>query len=1548
MPSQTVILNAAGLITSPNELSREDGALIEASNVLIRRDGIIEQRRGYNLYGSELPEVNARVKQLTTYRNRILRHYSNKLAFDSNAQGAFLDFASSVFETEAGLRIKFVESNGNLYFTTSDGIKKISARDPNDFTTDAGFVTSAGAVKAVDIDGEIIYTPGSQSAFLPQDGAVAYRVVWAYKDLNNNLILGSPSQRAVVGNPMIQLLIRDYMRLLDVLDNLENTPLTSARINDKNYVETLGLTLNASPSDLRTNLLALTTKLDNDIFLADQGAVTPLQISSATVSSGVCTVTFSSGDPSQYLSPGSNIMLSGFAPASGTLNEQQVVTTVSATELTFNTVAGNGAVTLTSAEIHYYEFRNLQEPSVPSLPATNDELVEMQDYISDILLVMSLTPDTIISATDKTVTDQLDVTTTSTVELRITIPDGINSNYFFQVYRSPVAQATGANSFEDVIPSDELQQVYEAFPTTEELEAGEITIEDVTPDAFRGANLYTNASTGEGILQANEPPPFAKDINRYRNSVFYANTRTNHSMSLNLLGVQQMIEDYDLGEIPKITISNGDTTNTYSFITGQQEITEIETVADVADSLNSTYFLIDSVENQFYVYFETTVAVDPAIPNRTGIKVNIATNDTADTVAQRLRDKLSTYLDDFIATVNTNTVEVICVEVGETPDAVDGNTGFTITNTQQGRGERVQPQITEIQAIQATDLTGVGPADYFTINTTLDRNRYYVWFNVGAATDPGISGRDGLEIILGGAETANQVAQLIADVLPSDQFETEVVGSLVTVINIQYGTTTDAAEFVVNAGFTITTTQDGALDVLLSPLASPARAVDATSRSFVRVINKNPGESVYGYYLSSAFDVPGKMLLQARSLQNQNPFYVLGNNENTGLSFNPDIGPEGFITSITASNPTVITTSIPHGMLTGDQVVMSATDSVPNADGLWTVTVLSSTTFSIDLQVDVAGTEGSFIRAINSLFSENEEKSNRIYFSKYQQPEAVPLVNYFDVGAQDKAILRIFPMRDSLFVFKEDGLYRISGETAPFQLELFDSSFITLAADSVNIANNVIYAWTTQGIQQLTEGGSGEPISRKIDNTILRLQSANFPNFKTATWGIGYESDNSYIVFTVQKMTDTVAQIGYRYSTLTDSWTTFNLSKTCGVVNPADDKMYLAASDVAYIEKEKKTFSRLDYSDREYSTVISGNALLNNTIILPSVTQFEVGDVVVQDQTITTFQFNTMLKKLDMDSGVADSDYYSTLGIRAGSNPRSALILFATKLDSDSGISYTQFLDNIEDKSGTITDISEDDNTIITSVGHGLLDGRIVIIDSSDSTPSINGTYAVTVIDADRFSIPVRVTVGGTAGNWQTVGSNFADMKVCYNFIMNTLNSDTGVAFNNYALINNNTIQEAIIDNINRITKTITLNLTLDYLVGDITIHKAIESSFTYSPNTMGDPINHKHIWEATLMFETRTLTRGTLSFKTDLLPEFKSVPFKLDGNGIFGHTENFGDGFFGGLSNSAPFRTYVPRQCQRCRFMIVRFVHKVAREDYRVNGTTLTGEIGLSSRAFR
>lgn len=1547
MASSTITIKASGLNTSPNQLDLPEGSLSEAKNVIIRRDGIIEQRRGFHVFGNQLPSNINRVKQLSVYRERLLRHYATTLQYDSTGNGLFVDYNGSVEETQAGLRIKFIESNGNLYFTTAQGIKKLSAKNSNQLSDIQP--TDAGAVKALDLEGFAIYDQYLQTGFLPQDSTVAYRLIWNKKDNNGNLISGSPSQRAVIYYPMTPTMIRDYVTILSTLDDLENTPLTTARINDKNYVSTLLLNSTASAGQLRTNLISLATKLDTDIFYADQVGTCPLTISTAVITSGICTITFSAGDPTQYFASGSRLFLTGFNPVTETLDGAQTVTTVTSTTLTFNTTA-TGVVTLTSPTIYSNTFRFITQPAVPNIPAQNDDLVAIQDYMDNIILALQeQLPTVIATGVDADSINALDITTSANVRLTFTIPEEVanDPSYFYQIYRSAITQAVGTAILDELSPNDELQLVYEDYPTNDQLLAGQITVDDITPEDFRGANLYTNASTGEGITQSNDQPPFAKDVNRYRNSVFYANTRTRQRLPISLLGVQKMIDDYDNGIIPKITITNGTTTNTYAFVVGTQEITDVTTVADVTDSLNGAYFFLNTPTMKYVPYLNTGTDLPPNIPGRTNVKVDIATDASAEDVAIALQDAISVLIDDFIVTRLVDVLTITNLKSGAVEDAEDVDTGFTIVTTQDGTGERIQPMITEFTTVAGNLYKTVGVADYVTINTAFNQNRYLPWFNTGTVTEPSVSGFLNIEIPVSGVETDDEMAEKIGQAIPSNAFEYELTGNVVRITNLQSGEADNATEVVADSGFLVETIQEGAIEVLLSPLISPARAVDETAKSLIRVINKNLGEIVYGYYLSGTLDIPGKMLFEGRNLQDQDPFYVLANNANTGSSFNPIISPETQITNISAGvSSTVITTEDPHGMVNGDEVIITSTNSQPIVDGLFTITYINATSFSIPKYVAIAGNEGAICSAINAVFSENEEKSNRVYYSKFQQPEAVPIVNYFDVGAQDKAILRIVPLRDSLFVFKEDGLYRISGESAPFQLELFDNSYILLAPDSVAVCNNVIFAWTTQGIQSLTEGGS-YVISRNIDNIILRTQSSNFVNFKTATWGVGYESDNSYTVFTVKNQNDVDATIAYRYSTLTQTWTTYDKTNSCGVINNSDDKLYLGCTDIAFIEQERKSFDRTDYADREIETIIGANTVLTKKIILPSVVGVKAGDSFVQDQTLTAYEFNNLLNKLDLDTGINDSDYYATLNVGKGVNLTNQLLLLAGKLDTDVGVSGTNFEIDIEEKSGAITAISANNPTVITSANHGLITGRVIRIVNTDSSPIILGEYPVIVLNANTFSIPVSIKIPGTTGEWETVGIDFDDLKVCYNSIITKLNTDIAVSFNNYRPNDNNTIQESIITAINTINRQVTLNLDLEYLVGAASIYKAIPTSFTYSPNTMGDPLMLKHLSEATMMFETRNLTSGVLSFATDLLPELIPVPFTMDGNGIFGH-QNFGSGFFGGLSNSAPFRTYIPRQCQRCRFVVMRFEHSTAREDYRVLGASLTGNIGQSTRAFR
>ena len=87
--AQKTINEALGLRSFKNELTLPDGALIDANNVVIDRDNVIEPRRGYSLYGS-FGTSDDRAKQLLQYKDTVLLHYDDKLLYD-NGSGTFTE-----------------------------------------------------------------------------------------------------------------------------------------------------------------------------------------------------------------------------------------------------------------------------------------------------------------------------------------------------------------------------------------------------------------------------------------------------------------------------------------------------------------------------------------------------------------------------------------------------------------------------------------------------------------------------------------------------------------------------------------------------------------------------------------------------------------------------------------------------------------------------------------------------------------------------------------------------------------------------------------------------------------------------------------------------------------------------------------------------------------------------------------------------------------------------------------------------------------------------------------------------------------------------------------------------------------------------------------------------------------------------------------------------------------------------------------------------------------------------------------------------------------
>jgi len=1279
---QKVTLPARGLYSFPNILGAvPEGALTTASNVVIDRDSIITSRRGFKVYGDTFGISSNRARQLLTYKDRVLRHFSTTLQVDSNGTGTFTDLQlesggdASVTEPSTGTRIKYIEANGNLYFTSTQGIRKISCLDETEIASK--YVTLAGGIKA--LDGIAILNP--TSGWFTQDSTVAYRILWGIKDENSNLIPGTPSERIVINNPLLTLLLNDYNRLVadlsivasvaafaitgdttngsPTVSNITTTDLSigmtvtgtgipaDTRISDIPTATTITLSKDATATNvgvsltfgqeladtdyaslqlasnstaaalyeaLKTLAYGSTNKLDTDL---NQQLV---QISSVTAVAGANFQATSSSDYFDIYSAQNETKYrvwfqsgTSVAPDAGTAvlvpiliaggdTNAQVATKISTalnntgdftTSVLANVVTVTNvdfglstsplsyvldsgftvAVTQTGIDPTFAEIE-LTPSTEPGSPATSAELTDIQTYFDNIVNALNVTEGISTYAKQSIGGAFSNSSQSATTNIIFTIPEAITENYFYQIYRTAIYQSTGASTLSDLVPDDELRLIFEGFPTAAELSAGSVNFYDNIPDSFRvgGANLYTNANSGEGIAQANEPPPLARDIAQFKFNTFFANTQTRYKVQVSLLTATDLAGR-------KLTISQGSTSNTYTF-----------------------------VENVY--------------------------------------------------------------------------------------------QVTTIDCIPGTDFTSSGTADYFDIYSGGDINHYRIWFNIGTATAPAAGSATLVECAIETTDTAIQVAAKLQQAISELQCLTASIASdVVTVTNTVAGYTTSPTDNVANASFVITVTTSGAGEsaslkqIGVSVAATPAQQVDETARSLVRIVNKNADETIYGYYISGTEDLPGLMSFESRNLGDA-IFYIVADSDDMADKFNPSLGYTKTVTSNTIANPTVVT-STAHGLSTGAQVVFSGSNCTPTIDGLRTVTVIDANTFSVPVNVTVAGTAGAFTTIDEATQGDNEVVPNRLYFSKTGQPEATPSLNYYDIGPKNKNILRILPLRDSLFILSEAGIYRLAGDNPNnFQVSLFDNSTIIKSPDSAVILNNEIYVFTNQGITAI--GDTGVVIkSRQIENKLLPLITSAYTNFYAQTFAVSYESDNAYLLFTVFNTSDTYATICYRFNTLTQTWTSWDVTKTCGVVDAEQDLLYLGAGDINSIEVERKAFTRLDYTDREYTLSIPNSAVDEDVISMGGNFSVEEGDVFVQTQRLTISQFNRLLRRLDMDAGLDYDQYYDTLNVSSGVNLRTSLTSLATQLDADAGLATHTYVASISGYGSTFQDCQDAFNVIV-------------------------------------------------------------------------------------------------------------------------------------------------------------------------------------------------------------------------------------------------------------
>jgi hypothetical protein len=1543
MSQNAINLKFKGLFTDPNNLgSVPTGALSQADNVNIDRDDIIEPRRGFQQYGQDLPNLS---KNLLAYKNRLLVHSDNKIFYD-NRELEITSLTCHVAANITNISVAspaVITSNGHglttgnvvsILNSSSDvnGRWEITVIDPNTFSLDG----STNATLAT--DGQWKYYTSTALATTVQDHGlkVGDRVTIVgsdYIEYNRieSAILTVPSTNSftyAITNPTkspstgaAKLKAGVWQQLTTpLLEPESGRKIRSAELNANMYVTSADGIRKFTDPTLDHTSAGVPRGLNARLALVDSPGFLPYD------SQVAYRIVWGIRD-------GNNNLILG-APSERTIITNSGLDLIKRdlnnllskldqdTTLTDNNYS---SLYVTSADQTFDELvDSLVNSSTGLLKKLDDDVAPpATKYIT---IASSLAPINTVADlyelfdalaaelnADAGVgqSDFNPATASQQVQLTINIPDQVNTDYFVQVYRSRVSADI------EVAPDDELFLAYEANPTSAEITAGELVITDITTQAFLGTSLYSNA-TQEGSTQTNEPPPFAKDVAIFKNSLFFANTRTRHNLEVALLGTEPLATETSADSlsfpsahrITRILDSGSNTAKYYlDYIDGNDKLSTEFTVnhkLEINDTLapgvavsNRGIFDIISVEDAItgntsawsgttftsaaphnlqvgdsLIIYNITLSSQTVVLNPIYTRVLTVVSPTQVTISESSPaglDAGSKWRRPGIVTVSKSTA---------TPDhftSSDFAKGVPTTLTVNSQVYTFKKPLSYQIDVDWQDATNLTNGDYITLTTPRGtRYHFIVRLDAGALIIPSVSGiYIPFNITTGGPSVASRIngnTALAAAINSVPDFSAEAklthtsvtfvdVGPVQTVfsnLGIQNVTKRNTIDIAVNR---IGANGEDVSNKLIK-LASNASAgvnVDETARSIIRVINADINNSVVAFYLSGVDDVPGKFLLKASNI----------------------------------------------------------------TDSFFSVSSTTSTAFSPDLSTSVN--------------SDNEVIQNRIYYSKVNQPEAVPLFNFLDVGGRELPIQRIVALRDSLFVFKRDGIYRISGESVfNLQLSLFDSSNRLVAPESAVVGNNQVFAFSDQGIIAVTDTGV-TVISSPIDNSLSKFYGPDLSSAVTNfTFGIFSETDRKYFIWLPTDPADVTATQAYIYNIATQAWTRYPIAKTCGILNPTDNKLYLGSSDMFKVEQERKDFSYRDHADQfviknvtnanlstpanitsvslgkpvtvttsskhllnagdsvivnntntvptingKYSvnkvispnqfniktnqrviqSVPGGTALaINNKISFASLDDVEVGDLLVQPYYLNVFRFNQLLVKLDLDLGLLDTDYFDTLKVTTQEEIPNATVALANKLTADLGTNYN---------------------------------------------------YLAIAQTAPR------------------------NLQFEFNSIIELLNFDSGVDQGDFEYSDNSLIKEVRIKNVDVDTGAVTLDYDAELVQDECILHKAIVNVIEWAPQHAGDASIYKQHSEMQTMFgEFKSIELDNL-FKTEINPSFVKTPLTGTTGAVWGISE-WGNGLWGADYTSYSMRTYVPTEAQRGRFIIPKIVHRNAYEFYSLQGAAL------------
>lgn len=216
--------------------------------------------------------------------------------------------------------------------------------------------------------------------------------------------------------------------------------------------------------------------------------------------------------------------------------------------------------------------------------------------------------------------------------------------------------------------------------------------------------------------------------------------------------------------------------------------------------------------------------------------------------------------------------------------------------------------------------------------------------------------------------------------------------------------------------------------------------------------------------------------------------------------------------------------------------------------------------------------------------SDNNRHPAGLFWSKLNEPEAVPLLNFLKVDSDNDPILRAVQFHYRLIVWKTSGIYQLQNQTPYGWQKISEAKLI--APDSIAQLDDRLYGLTDQGVLAVSDNGIVST-SVPIDDALRQLGGpTSLMNLQQKTVGVAYRSLHAYILWTIEQLEDgtftTENTQAWVYSTLSGGWTQFRGGWgkiRCATIDPEADKLVMGPNDDNHLWVENKTLTNQDYFD---------------------------------------------------------------------------------------------------------------------------------------------------------------------------------------------------------------------------------------------------------------------------------------------------------------------------------------------------------------------------------